>query len=60
MVEIDKSITKGVQTTVSITTDFKWIGGETEPTTPEGYVRASELDLDFGIMGKLWGFVKVN
>jgi len=58
VVEISKSVTKGIQTTV--TTDFKWISGDTEPITPEGYERASELDLDFGVFGKLWGFMKVS
>ncbi len=56
MTEVNKSITTSAQ--VNVTTDFKWIEGEIEPETPEGYTRVPELDLDFGIMGKLWGFIK--
>jgi len=29
-----------------------------EPTTPEGYTRAPEYDLDWGTMGTAWAFVK--
>lgn len=58
MVEVSRSVTK--QVGVTVTTDFKWISGETEPETPEGYERAPEIDLDFCIMGKLWGFLKVS
>ena len=43
-----------------VTTNFKWVEGETEPESPVGYTRSPELDLDFGIMGKLWGFMKVS
>ena len=56
MVEVNKTVT----ITVQATTAFKWISGETVPDTPTGYIRATELDLDFGILGKLWGFLKVD
>lgn len=56
--EINKSITRQEQ--VAVTTNFKWISSDTEPETPTGYERALELDLDFGLLGKLWGFVEVN
>ncbi len=54
--EINKSISGQAQ--VTVTTNFKWISGKTEPEIPEGYTRAPEIDLDLGVLGKLWGFVK--
>jgi hypothetical protein len=45
---------------VNITTDFKWIPAETEPTAPVGYVRTPELDIDLGEIGKLFAFVKTT
>ena len=53
-----KTITKTITFSKDVTTDFQWIRSETEPTTPAGFERASELDLDFGILGKYWGFDK--
>ena len=58
MVEINKSAS--VAKEVVVTTDFKWISGETEPVTPVDYTRTSELDIDLGVMGKLWGFMRVS
>ena len=58
MVEINKTVTKSV--TTYMTTNFKWISGETEPVTPVDYTRTSELDIDLGVMGKLWGFMRVS
>ncbi len=45
---------------VAVTTDFKWISAETEPTAPTGYVRTPELDIDLGELGKLFAFVKTS
>jgi hypothetical protein len=45
---------------VIVTTDFKWITAETEPTTPTGYARTAELDIDLGEIGKLFAFVKIT
>jgi hypothetical protein len=45
---------------VAITTDFKWIPAETEPTAPAGYVRTPELDINLGEIGKLWAYVKTT
>lgn len=52
------SITKTITLTKDQTTSFQWIQSDTEPTAPTGYERAAELDLDFGVLGKYWGFVK--
>jgi len=54
MVEINKTIT----TTAQVTVDIKWIEADTEPATPDGYTRAANLDLAFGIMGTLFAFIK--
>ena len=43
---------------VKVSKTIKRILSETEPTAPEGYERAPEYDLDFGIAGKDWAFVK--
>jgi len=45
---------------VAITTDFKWIPAETEPTAPAGYVRTPELDINLGELGLLFAFVKTT
>ena len=37
---------------------IKRIISQTEPTAPDGYDRAPEYDLDWGVMGKAWAFVK--
>lgn len=58
MVEINKQFVQSK--TVVITTDFKWIPAETEPTAPTGYVRTPELDIDLGEVGKLFAFVKTT
>lgn len=36
--------------------NYKFIRAETEPDAPDGYERAPEWDLDFGILGKYWAF----
>jgi len=36
--------------------NYKFILATTEPTAPDGYERAPEWDLDFGILGKYWAF----
>lgn len=61
MSEINKSLTKAVVTTVSadVTTNLKWILAATEPTTPTGFARAPELDINLGIVGKFWAFIQV-
>jgi hypothetical protein len=60
--EINKQFTqtKDVTTTVTTTFDFKWIQATTEPTTPEGYTRCPELDINLGDLGKLWAFIKIS
>lgn len=58
MGEINKQF---IQTkNVAITTDFKWIPAEAEPTAPTGYVRTPELDINLGELGKLFAFVKTT
>lgn len=58
MGEINKQFVQSKN--VAITTDFKWIPAETEPTAPAGYVRTAELDIDLGELGKLFAFVKTT
>lgn len=58
MGEINKQFV--VAKNVAITTDFKWIPAETEPTAPTGYARTPELDIDLGEIGKLWAYVKIT
>ena len=62
MSEINKSVSKTVSTTLDIpvTADIKWISGETEPPTPADYTRAPELDIDIGLFGHWWAFLKVS
>ena len=62
MVEINESVTKTVSSTldVEVTADVKWISGETEPPAPTGYKRAAELDIDLGLFGHWWAFLKVS
>jgi hypothetical protein len=52
------SFDKTITLTVKETKQFKWFLGQTEPSAPEGYERFSDLDLDFGLLGKYWAFVK--
>jgi len=52
----DKSVTVAAKETKM----FRWILGSTEPTAPDGYARFPDLDLDFGILGKYWAFIKVT
>jgi len=54
MVEINKTITK--QFTVTI--DIKLIQADTEPTAPDGYTRATNLDIPLGALGTLFAFIK--
>ena len=46
----------------TVTVKLYWEPGTTEPTAPptgyEDYVRAAELDLDFGILGKYYAWIK--
>ena len=62
MSEINKQVTKTVQATldVPVTADVRWISGETEPSAPAGYTRAPELDIDLGLFGHWWAFLKVS
>lgn len=62
MVEIDKSVTKHISATldVPVRADVRWISGETEPPVPDGYTRAAELDIDLGLFGHWWAFIKVS
>jgi len=43
---------------VKVSKTIKRILSPTEPTAPDGYERAPEYDLDFGIAGKSWAFIK--
>jgi len=52
------SIEKSISVEVTVTLLFKWLLSSTEPTAPEGYTRAPDMDLDFGVLGKYWAFVK--
>ena len=52
------SFTKTVTVTAKQAETFQWILSPTEPTAPEGYVRFPDLDLDFGVLGKYWAFIK--
>jgi hypothetical protein len=60
MGEINKQFIQAITVTASRTFDFKWISGDTEPATPAGYVRASELDINLGDLGRLWAFAKLT
>lgn len=53
------SFDKTVTVTAKETKQFKWLLSPTEPTAPpEGYTRFPDLDLDFGVLGKYWAYVK--
>jgi len=55
----DKSISIEKSATITANISIKWIKSDTEPTAPEGYVRYSALDLDFGVLGKCFAFIKI-
>ena len=54
--------TAHVTADATVTVKLYWELGTTEPTTPptgyEDYVRAAELDLDFGLLGKYYAWIK--
>jgi len=54
--------TAHVTADASVTVKLWWEPGTTEPTAPpvgyEDYVRAAELDLDFGLLGKYYAWIK--
>jgi hypothetical protein len=52
------SFEKTVTVTAKEAKQFKWILSQTEPATPEGYERFPDLDLDFGVLGKYWCFIR--
>ena len=52
MGEINKTVTA----TVDVTIDVKWILATEEPTTPEGYERYPDLDINLGELGTLYAF----
>jgi len=56
--ELPLSFEKSVTLTRTESIQFKWILSQTEPATPEGYERFPDLDLDFGVLGKYWCFIK--
>ena len=56
--ELPVSFEKAMSVTKQLSLNFKWILGDTEPTTPDGYERAPTMDFDFGTLGKYWAFVK--
>ena len=52
------SFEKTVTVTAKEVKQCKWILSQTEPAAPEGYERFPDLDLDFGVLGKYWCFIK--
>jgi hypothetical protein len=52
------SFEKTVTVTAKEAKQCKWILSQTEPAAPEGYERFPDLDLDFGVLGKYWCFIK--
>jgi hypothetical protein len=54
------SFEKNITITTKEAIQFKWILSQTEPTPPEGYERFPDLDLDFGVLGKYWCFIKTS
>lgn len=56
MGEINKQFVATKTVNVTVTLNFKWIPAETEPTTPTGYTRTPELDINLGDLGKLWAY----
>lgn len=60
MSEFNKSVTKNLDVPVTVAVDAKWISSVDEPALPTGYTRAVELDIDLGIIGKWWAFLKVS
>jgi len=47
-----------IEGTIKLAKTIKRILSATEPTTPDGYDRAPEYDLDCGVLGKYWAYVK--
>jgi len=47
-----------IEGTIKLSKVIKRIISQTEPTAPDGYDRAPEYDLDWGVMGKAWAYVK--
>jgi hypothetical protein len=58
--EMPLSFEKNITITTKEAIQFKWILSQTEPTPPEGYERFPDLDLDFGVLGKYWCFIKTS
>lgn len=54
------SFEKSIKLTRTESIQFKWILSQTEPAAPEGYERFPDLDLDFGVLGKYWCFIKAG
>jgi len=52
------SFEETVTVTVTGSKTIKRILSATEPAAPDGYARAPEYDLDCGVLGKYWAFVK--
>jgi len=52
------SFEETISVTVTGSKTIKRILSATEPTTPDGYDRAPEYDLDCGVLGKYWAYVK--
>jgi hypothetical protein len=52
------SFEETITVTVTGSKTIKRFLGATEPTTPDGYERAPEYDLDCGVLGKYWAYVK--
>lgn len=58
--ELPLSFEKPITITRTESIKFKWILASTEPAAPEGYERFPDLDLDFGVLGKYWCFIKTS
>lgn len=54
------SISKTFTVTKEVTVSVQYILAATEPTTPSGFTRTPELNVDLGQLGILWGFLKIG
>lgn len=54
------SFEKSVTVTAKQTQQFHWTLSATEPAAPDAtWIRFADLDLDFGVLGKYWCFIKI-
>lgn len=63
-VTFNKTATLTIEKTIPIsaTVEIGWIEGEkgTEPATPDGYERAADFDMDYGVAGFLYAYKKIS